>query len=154
MKIAFVTIGRHKFKECETLVQHYLKLAGKFASIETVELQPSRSANEESAQNIALSKWFEKRGTRAHLTLLDEKGSSFTSRELSARIEKIRSGSHSEWIIVTAGARGFDESLKKRANLLWSLSPLTFAHEIAAVVAAEQIFRALSILNKHPYHNE
>lgn len=151
LKITFVTIGRFKSDECRTLVDHYLKLATKFAAVELVELTAARSSVE---QDQILLKWLEKRGSRTCLTLLDERGKAFSSRDFAARVEKIKDGSYSEWIIAVGGAHGYGEPVKSKAQLLWSLSPLTFAHELALVVSAEQVFRALTILGNHPYHND
>jgi 23S rRNA (pseudouridine1915-N3)-methyltransferase len=52
------------------------------------------------------------------------------------------------------GAEGLAESVKKSADLTWSLSPLTLPHGLARVVLAEQLYRAVSILHNHPYHRE
>ena len=101
-----------------------------------------------------LNKWLSKRSSRYFLCLLDEKGKSFSSREFSSKFEKIKSSSHTEVIFSVSGPHGFSEELKAKAQLLWSLSPMTFAHELACVVAAEQIYRALTILAGHPYHND
>ena len=146
MKISVVTVGKFKSAELSALTASYLKLAGKFASIEQIELR--------EPQDDALARLLEKRGSRVFLTLLDERGKLFTSLDLAKRVDKIKDGSHSEWLIAVGGAHGYDAELKKRAQLLWSLSPLTMAHELATAVAAEQLFRALSILHNHPYHNE
>jgi 23S rRNA (pseudouridine1915-N3)-methyltransferase len=51
-----------------------------------------------------------------------------------------------------AGAYGFDEQFLKKCDKVISLSKLTFSHKIAKVILFEQIFRALSIVNNHPYH--
>lgn len=155
LKITLVTIGRFKSQECKHLVDHYVKLSGKFAAVEVQELAPSKGVSERQAQDQALLKWLEKRGPRVHLTVLDERGKTFTSREFATRVvEKIKDGSFTEWVIAVGGAHGYGDEVRARAQLLLSLSSLTFAHEIALVVCAEQIFRALSILNNHPYHND
>lgn len=154
MNITFANIGRFKSAECEALVAYYLKLARRFATVKHVGLELPRNAAEEQAQDLALERWLEKRGPRAHLCILDEQGLSFTSMEFAKKVKKIRDGSFTEWIIVVAGAHGFTEKIRQKAGFLWSLSPLTFPHELAAAVAAEQVFRALSILHGHPYHKE
>jgi 23S rRNA (pseudouridine1915-N3)-methyltransferase len=154
LKIILATIGGFKSRELESLLADYLKLAGKFAAAEHVEIPVPRGTTEERAQDAVVLNWLEKRGSRVFLTLLDEKGKLFTSRELARQVEKIRDGSHTEWIVACAGARGFGPGVKEKSRLTWSLSPLTFPHELAATVAAEQIFRALSILAGHPYHND
>ena len=148
MKLSFVTTGKIKSTECKNLVDYYLHLTGKFADVEHIVINPSQNRDE-----FVLA-WLEKRSPRAFLTLLDESGKSFESREFAGRVEKIQDSSPSEWIILCGFEHGFGESVKKRAGLIWSLSPLTFPHEMAAAIAAEQIFRAFTILKKHPYHND
>jgi len=51
-----------------------------------------------------------------------------------------------------AGAYGFEEDFLKKADKVISFSKLTFSHKIAKVILFEQIYRALTIVNKHPYH--
>lgn len=144
-RIRFLSIGKCKNPELKTLLDYYVKLCGQFAKTELTVL---------SDKNDVLEGWLEKNGARAHLTILDENGKSFTSAQFSSQIEKIRDGSYTEWIIVCAGAFGFSAQTKAKAKLLWSLSPMIMPHELAFVVAAEQVFRGLSILHKHPYHHE
>lgn len=154
MKITLVTVGRFKSPELDKIVAHYLKLASKFVQIDLEPLSLAKNVPEQQAGDFALAKYLEKKGSRVFLTLLDERGKQFTSREFASRVEKIKDASHSDWVIAVGGAHGYGEELKKRAGFLWSLSSLTFAHELATAVAAEQIFRAFSILNNHPYHND
>ncbi|MBI3542220.1 MAG: 23S rRNA (pseudouridine(1915)-N(3))-methyltransferase RlmH [Deltaproteobacteria bacterium] len=153
MKITLATIGRFKSAECERLVANYLKLAGRFATFEHAELAAPKGVPESESQDAALERFLEKRGSRVFLTLLDERGKPFESRDFAARVEKIKDGSFTEWVIAVGGAHGYGPELKARAQLQWSLSPLTFPHELAAAVAAEQVYRALTILAGHPYHN-
>ena len=56
--------------------------------------------------------------------------------------------------VVIGGADGLALEIKKRADLLWSLSPLTLAHAMVRVLLAEQLYRAYSILQNHPYHRD
>jgi 23S rRNA (pseudouridine1915-N3)-methyltransferase len=55
---------------------------------------------------------------------------------------------------IVGGADGLADSVKKSADFVWSLSPLTLPHGLARVVLAEQLYRAHSILHNHPYHRE
>ena len=55
---------------------------------------------------------------------------------------------------IIGGADGLDDSIKSRADLLWSLSPLTLPHGLVRVVLAEQLYRASSLLSGHPYHRD
>jgi 23S rRNA (pseudouridine1915-N3)-methyltransferase len=56
-------------------------------------------------------------------------------------------------VFCLGGAYGFSDSLRKRANGMLSLSPMTFPHQLARVVALEQLYRACTINNRHPYHH-
>jgi rRNA large subunit m3Psi methyltransferase RlmH len=87
----------------------------------------------------------------SQVVALDEHGSQFDSVALARRIES--------WLhlgrdvaLVIGGADGLDHDLKKSADLLWSLSPLTLPHAMTRLIVAEQIYRAWTILQKHPYH--
>ncbi len=89
----------------------------------------------------------------SRLIVLDEKGKIFNSIELSKIIES--------WLpmgqdisIVIGGADGIDPVIKQQADEKWSLSSFTLPHALVRVVIAEQLYRAWSILQGHPYHRE
>lgn len=93
-----------------------------------------------------------------HLLLfLDENGRARASEAFAARIESAFVGGHKGVAFVLGGAYGLPEELAEMARCagsgLVALSPLTLPHELAAVVLVEQIYRALCILNNHPYHH-
>jgi 23S rRNA (pseudouridine1915-N3)-methyltransferase len=89
----------------------------------------------------------------ATLIALDEKGKSVTSQGLSVMLSDwMRDGSHPVFAI--GGADGLDAAIKERAAKLISLSALTLPHALVRVVLAEQLYRAWSILARHPYHRE
>ena len=85
--------------------------------------------------------------------VLDERGTLLDTMALARRIARWRETGRNVAFIV-GGADGLAESVKKSADLLWSLSPLTLPHGLARVVLAEQLYRAVSILQNHPYHRE
>ncbi len=85
--------------------------------------------------------------------VLDERGKSFSTRQLAGRIVHWREGGHDVGFII-GGADGTAAALKEQADLVWSLSPLTLPHGLARIVLAEQLYRAVSILSGHPYHRE
>ncbi len=87
------------------------------------------------------------------LIVLDEKGKNFSSIELSKKIES--------WLpmgqdiaLVIGGADGVNPEIKQQADEKWSLSSFTLPHALVRVVIAEQLYRAWSILQGHPYHRE
>jgi 23S rRNA (pseudouridine1915-N3)-methyltransferase len=86
---------------------------------------------------------------KGELWALDQRGTEMTSEELSRRISPLRSGSIT---LCIGGDEGLDDSVRKQAKLVWSLSRLTLPHRIARVVVLEQLYRAFEILRGAPYH--
>lgn len=86
------------------------------------------------------------------LVVLDERGRQFDTGGFADIISrKLKSGSN-KLCFAIGGAHGWDNSVRDRANLLLSLSPLTFPFQMARLILVEQIYRAFSILNNIPYH--
>jgi 23S rRNA (pseudouridine1915-N3)-methyltransferase len=88
-----------------------------------------------------------------YVVALDERGKEMTTKELAAWL-----GGHMrearDVALLIGGPDGFAPEVLARANYKWALSKLTFPHALVRVVLAEQIYRAYSLLNNHPYHRE
>jgi 23S rRNA (pseudouridine1915-N3)-methyltransferase len=82
---------------------------------------------------------------------LDERGTQYTSQELADRLRAWRMEGR-ELAFVIGGADGLEPQLKSQAAQLWALSRLTLPHGLVRVVLAEQLYRAASIVQGHPYH--
>ena len=80
---------------------------------------------------------------------LTEEGQSFNSIELSSLFLNFK---NKKIIFLIGDADGIPSDIKDKSNLLLSLSPLTFPHELARLILIEQIYRAISISNNSPYH--
>lgn len=91
-----------------------------------------------------------------YLVLLDEKGKSFTSIELANFIQQRAndSGKANRLIFLIGGAYGVDQSVFQRAKTIWSLSALTFPHQLVRLILVEQIYRACTILRNEKYHHQ
>lgn len=154
MKVQVVTFGNLKNLEWQTLSQQYLKLTTKFINVQPVALAKIDSQKPKH-QDQLLNDFLAKQKAKYFLSILDEKGEALTSLALAKKIEtKVLNQSYSDWIIVVGGPHGFQPETKQRAAHLWSLSPLTMAHDLAYLVMCEQLFRIFSIIKNHPYHNE
>lgn len=88
-----------------------------------------------------------------HLVLLDEKGKSFTSPQLAAFIQQRANESARQLVFLIGGAYGSDDAVLQRANNVWSLSTLTFPHQLVRLILAEQVYRACSIMRNEKYHH-
>ncbi len=90
----------------------------------------------------------------ATLVALDERGKSPSSETFSAEISRARDGGTPAWAFVIGGPDGLDASVRAAARLVLSFGAMTWPHQFARVMLAEQIYRACSILARHPYHRE
>ena len=89
-----------------------------------------------------------------YLIALDEKGKQFTSEALADFIMKRSNESLKNLVFLIGGAFGLDETVLKRANYKWSLSHLTFPHQLVRLILAEQVYRACTILRNEKYHHK
>ena len=87
------------------------------------------------------------------LWLLERTGTAFSSTELARAVEETAHTGISRLTFVVAGTYGADLALIDRADVLWSLSPLTFLHEWARAIVLEQLYRAAKISRNEPYHH-
>jgi 23S rRNA (pseudouridine1915-N3)-methyltransferase len=86
--------------------------------------------------------------------LLDEKGKTGSSREFAAMLQNLMNRSIKRCVFVVGGAFGFSPEVYKRANESYSLSKLTFSHQLVRLIFMEQLYRGMCILKNHPYHND
>ncbi|MGI6524567.1 MAG: 23S rRNA (pseudouridine(1915)-N(3))-methyltransferase RlmH [Bdellovibrionota bacterium] len=87
-----------------------------------------------------------------YLIILDEYGSQMTSKGFAELLQKHRNQSTGELVFAIGGPYGWDDSIRKRANATFSLSKLTFPAHVAKFLLIEQLYRAMTIINGHPYH--
>jgi 23S rRNA (pseudouridine1915-N3)-methyltransferase len=88
---------------------------------------------------------------KALVVALDEHGETVDTAALAVRFAGWQQSGRDVAFLV-GGASGLDQGVRDRADWIWSLSPLTFPHMLARILVAEQLYRAWSVLNHHPYH--
>ena len=88
---------------------------------------------------------------RARIIALDERGSEWSTAELAERLGEWMADGR-DTALLAGGPDGLSPECRDRADLSWSLSRLTFPHPLVRVIVAEQLWRAWSLLNRHPYH--
>lgn len=87
------------------------------------------------------------------VVLLDETGTMYDSPSLSRQLSEAFATSANITMII-GGAYGVSDELQARAQLVWSLSPLVFPHQLVRLLLVEQLYRAQEIAAGHPYHHE
>jgi 23S rRNA (pseudouridine1915-N3)-methyltransferase len=123
------------------LVDDYAGRIRRHAEIEVRELRPDSAAALKRLEIAAGST----------VVLLDAGGKKLSSEEFAQWLGSCRDRGERELVFLCGAAEGFPEALSSRASLRISLSPLTFSHELARVMLAEQIYRAFALLSGHPY---
>lgn len=142
--------------EIKTLCEGYEKRLRKYGSCEFLVLPDVKNAGSLPVQELKKKEWAlfsSKMGKGAKLVLLDEKGKSLTSVEFAGFIRQQRLQSVKELVFLMGGAFGFDDEAYKTADASISLSPMTFSHQLARLVFAEQLYRAFTIIHGEKYHH-
>ena len=137
MKLILYYVGKARDPHANAMAAEYVQRSTRFAKCEMREIRPARFdpwAKHSSASKI----------------LLDPTGRALDSAAFTSLIEKAGRDGH-DLVFVIGGAEGLPAEWKPRADLLIALSPMTMPHELARVVLAEQIYRALTTLRGHPY---
>jgi len=89
-----------------------------------------------------------------YIVLLDERGREFTSLQFSEYIEKKTHTVSKSLVFIIGGPYGFSQKVQEAAQEKIALSKMTFSHQLVRLIFAEQLYRALTILNREPYHHE
>ena len=89
--------------------------------------------------------------SRDYVVALEVEGRAMATAELARWLEARRTDGR-DLALLVGGPDGLDAALSSRADFRWSLSPLTWPHGLVRVMVAEQLYRAQSLLQGHPYH--
>lgn len=155
MKLRIISVG-HKMPDWVELgCAEYLKRMPREMTVEIVEIKPDKRASGKNAVQVqeAESKRIIEAAGRDYLIALDEHGQEVTTLQLADRMKNWLGGRRDVSLVV-GGADGLHANVKTRADWLWSLSKLTLPHGMVRVLLAEQLYRAHSVINHHPYHRE
>ena len=157
MRINLICIGKTDDKEIVSLMKYYLPRLPKHWNFELMEIPDVKNAKNLTPDQLKKeeAKLFQNNIDASDLVIiLDEKGKHFTSREFSEKIDFWMGNSVKKIHFLVGGAYGFSEEIYNRANEKISLSKMTFTHQMIRLFFVEQIYRAATILQGKPYHND
>ncbi|WP_181705002.1 23S rRNA (pseudouridine(1915)-N(3))-methyltransferase RlmH [Chthonobacter rhizosphaerae] len=158
MRIAIHAVGRLKAGPERELTDRYLDRAAKsgraigITAVASREIAESRAARAEARKDEEAAALLADLPDGAVTIALDEGGETIDSARFAALVGSARDRSVPALVLLIGGADGHGPALLARASLKVAFGRLTFPHQIVRILAAEQVYRAITILSGHPYH--
>jgi len=149
MHLLFIWPGKTRDERLRSLIAEYVKRLQRFTRSEVIETREGgsdRASLEKESQRL-----LEAIPAKSLAILLDVNGSEWSSRELAGELQHWENDSVKEVAIIVGGQDGVSSEVSDRAQKRWQLSRLTLTHEMARVVAVEQLYRAYTINRGLPY---
>lgn len=158
MRMTLIAVGRMKAGPEQELAARYLTRLRKsgaalgldFAGV--VELAESRAADADARKADEAARILAALPDKAALMVLDETGKTPSSDEFALRLAALRDEPLRDLGIVVGGPDGLSPSLRSQASAIVALGRMTWPHQLARILVAEQLYRATTILAGHPYH--
>jgi 23S rRNA (pseudouridine1915-N3)-methyltransferase len=140
VKLRFLMLGKTRRPEMRAILDDYVKRITRSCPMEITEVRDAPAAIKKLDADRA-----------ATVVLLDAAGKNLDSQALAKWLGELRDRGTRELIFLCGDAEGFPEDLRQRAPHKLALSAMTFSHELARVMLAEQLYRAFAILSGSPY---
>ncbi len=139
----------------DSISELYIKKINAFCEFEITSLKTLKQGRDDSRVKMKFeeSELLKKIKSDDFVILFDEMGIDLTSIQFSQQLDKVNHSGKKRIIFIVGGAYGVTENIKLRSNLKISLSKMVLNHLVAEAVVLEQIYRALTIQNRIPYHN-
>ncbi len=154
MQINLISVGNKMPGWVQQGYDEYAKRMPKECDLQLKEIIPGKRGKNSDVARIVRDegeRMIQAVSTKTHIVTLDIPGKSWTTPELSVAMKRwMESGQNVALMI--GGPEGLSDSVRELASESWSLSKLTFPHPMVRILVAEQLYRAWSILNNHPYH--
>lgn len=156
MKMTLLAVGSKMPRWVDDAFNEYARRLPREAALHLQEIKPEKRGGGVTAEKGMAAECARIEAAippRSRLIVLDERGQDWTSVRLASEMKTwLESGD--DICLVIGGADGLSPAIKQRADVLLRLSALTLPHGMVRVLLAEQLYRAVSILNNHPYHRE
>lgn len=157
LNIKIICVGKLKEKYWQDACAEYLKRLGTYCNANVIEVKEAKltagasPADEKKVVEAEGNNILEKISKADYVIALDVKGKEISSEEMAGRLSDI-SFSHSSIAYLIGGSLGLSDEVKKRADARLSFGRITLPHQLARVVALEQIYRAFKINAGETYH--
>ena len=154
MKIRIISISHKSPAWLQAGYEEYAKRLPPHCSIELIEIPAEKRTSSSDAKRLSDlegKKMLAAINSQHHIIALDVKGKAWSTEQLAEQLKSWQQLGRNVDLLI-GGADGLTEACLQKANEKWSLSALTFPHLLIRVMLAEQIYRAYTILQGHPYH--
>ena len=152
-RIKFIFVGKVKQDFWKKAENFYLHRIGNFFNVELIVVKDSKRGSIKDRVNFEAKEIKKKILSSDFVVSLDEKGKLLTSTDFAKKLTTWTELPNKIPCFVVGGPYGLSCDIKKKSDFLFSLSPLTFTHEMARVILLEQIYRAYQILINSSYHH-
>lgn len=158
MKISVIAVGKLKEKYLKEGIGEYSKRLTRFCELEILEVEDEQAPeNLTPAQELQVKRKEAERIQKkvkegSSLVILDVKGEKTSSEGLASKLQSFFISGKSHITFVIGGSLGLDSELLKKADFRFSMSELTFPHQLARLILLEQLYRAFKIINNETYH--
>ena len=152
MKLKVLWVGKSRETWVKEAITEYAGRIRRYSSLELIEVRDEKGAVVEEIRRRECERLEKRIPPGATVIILDERGEQMDSRVLSEFISKQRDIGVGELVFAIGGAYGLSEEFK-RLGKLFSLSKMTFTHQMIRVFLLEQIYRGYTIINNEPYHH-
>jgi len=157
MKIQFWSIGKNNEPYVKQGIDDFSQRISKYYPVDWTIIPVPKNAGMMSEMDLKKKEgemilgWLKKDDW---LVVLDGGGKEMSSEKLAEFIQARANESVKTLVFLIGGAFGLDEAILKKANFTWSLSPLTFPHQLVRLILAEQVYRACTIIRNEKYHHK
>jgi 23S rRNA (pseudouridine1915-N3)-methyltransferase len=155
MRLHFICIGKATFPELEAGINRYLDRVRFYIPTEVHLLKAAKitpKGSEDAVKEREAERILKLLGKKDCLVLWDQRGKETDSVTFAKFLDGLRNRGVPELWMVVGGPLGVSQSVLTRADFVFSLSPMTFPHDLARLMVVEQIYRAFTILKGEPYH--
>lgn len=153
MRIRLLLVGRTERGHVADGLEHYLARVRRSVAVELVLLPEAGTGDAGRQPALEEPRILAALRPGERVVVLDERGEGLTSRQFAGRLGAWRDQGVRQVAFVVGGAYGLTDAVRQRADLVLSLSPMTFPHQLVRLLFAEQLYRAFTILEGRPYHH-
>ena len=151
MRLRIIWIGKTRNAHLRALCEEYLKRLSHFARCEISELRDSDGGNPAAGIERETKRISDALREGAEVVLLDPKGVEWSSEQLADQVRRWSDQGSKEVTFIVGGPFGVSPDFAARVKTRWSLSRMTFTHEMVRVLLLEQLYRAYAIIHGLPY---